>query len=134
MTIKLTEDEQAGFEVLAAEMSADLALEIVKHRRRKKAHITARIARSLIREYKAYGNVEKAADIHLMRAWTGFEAAWVTKAQRFTDQHHPTPRPSANYGQAETHHQEPAAARIDPERRRQLAQLAFDTAKGMRVN
>lgn len=94
MTIKMDEDEQAGYEILAAEMPADLATDIVKHRRQKKARLTARIARSLMREYKAYGNIEKAAEIHLARAWTFFEAAWVTKAQRYTDQNHPTPRES----------------------------------------
>ncbi len=39
---------------------------------------------------------------------------------------------SANYGRPEpVNHQEPASARIDPERRRQLAELARQTARGM---
>jgi hypothetical protein len=90
--MKMSEDERAGFETLKAKMPEDLALEVVKFRRTKKAPITARIARTLLREYEAYGDVEKAADIHMMRGWTGFEAVWVKKAQGFTDQNHPTPR------------------------------------------
>jgi hypothetical protein len=90
--MKMSEDERAGLETLKAKMPEDLALEVVKFRRTKKAPITARIARSLLREYEAYGDVEKAADIHMMRGWTGFEAVWVKKAQGFTDQNHPTPR------------------------------------------
>ena len=39
---------------------------------------------------------------------------------------------SANYGRPEPIiHQEPASAQVDPERRRQLAELARQTARGM---
>lgn len=101
MTIKLNDDEQAGYDILAPHMPADLAIDIIKHRRAKKAKLTARVARMLLDEYKAFGNVEKAAEMHLMRAWTGFQADWVKQAARFTDQNHPTPRPAANYGPVE---------------------------------
>jgi hypothetical protein len=99
--MKLSEDERAGLDVLRAKMTEDLAMEVVKFRRMKKAPITARIARALLKEYEAYGNIEEAVDKHLVRGWVGFEAIWVKKAQGFTDQNHPTPRPSVNYGQAE---------------------------------
>lgn len=101
--IKLNEDEQAGYDILAPHMPADLAIDIIKHRRAKKAKLTARVARSLLREYQAFGNVEKAAEIHLTRGWVAFEAEWAKRstASRFTDQHNPTPRPAANYGPAE---------------------------------
>jgi hypothetical protein len=90
--MKMSEDERAGFETLKAKMPEDLALEVVKFRRTKKAQITARIARALLREYEATGDIEKAAETHMVRGWVGFEAAWVKKAQGFTDQNHPTPR------------------------------------------
>lgn len=39
---------------------------------------------------------------------------------------------SANYGRPEpVNHQEPASTQVDPERRRQLAELARQTARGM---
>ena len=133
MTIKLSEDEQAGFDILKEAMDPELALDIVKHRRRKKAHITARIARSLLSKYKAYGNVEKAAELHLERAWVGFEVEWCQpKGRTFTDMNNPMPsRPTANYGRAETVPSEPESARIDPDKRRQLAELARQAVRGM---
>lgn len=133
MTIKLSEDEQAGFDILKEAMAEDLAIDIVKHRRRKKAHITARIARSLVREYKAFGDVEKAAELHLMRGWVSFESAWCQpKGRTFTDMNNPMPsRPTANYGRAEPIPSEPESARIDPEKRRQLAELARQAARDM---
>ena len=60
MGFKMTDKEREGYEILCAEMPEDLALELVEYRRRRKASITARIARGLLREYKAYGNIEKA--------------------------------------------------------------------------
>jgi len=102
MTIKLSEDEQAGYDILSPHMPADLAIDIIKHRRGfRGAKLTARVAKALLREYQAYGNVEKAAEIQLTRGWRAFEASWVKQASRFTDQYNPTPRPSVNYGPAE---------------------------------
>lgn len=101
MTIKMDADEKAGFDILREVLPEDLAIDVLKHRRRKKAHLTARVAKALVREYKAFGNPEKAAEIHLTRAWISFECDWAKKESKFTDQNHPTPRPSVNYGQAE---------------------------------
>lgn len=134
MTIKMDADETAGFHLLREVLPEDLALDIVKHRRRKKAHLTARVAKSLVREYRAFGNPERAAEIHLTRAWTSFECEWVKRAQGFTDQNHPTPRPTANYGSPKPANDEPASATVDPERRRQLAEMARNAARGMRAN
>jgi hypothetical protein len=118
---KLNEDEQAGYDILAPHMPADLAIDIIKHRRAKKAKLTARVARSLLREYQAFGNVEKAAEIHLTRGWVAFECAWVKQASRFTDQHHPTPRPAVNYGPAEI---VPIPQPLSEEERARRAQMA----------
>lgn len=89
MTIKLSEDEKAGFDVLSPHMPEDLAIDIIKHRRAKKAKLTARVARSLLREYQAYGNVEKAAEIHLTRGWVSFECDWAKKPGMFNDSMNP---------------------------------------------
>jgi len=131
MAIKMDADEKAGFEILREVLPEDLATDILKHRRRKKAHLTARVAGVLVREYKAFGNPEKAAEIHLMRAWTGFEASWVKNAQKFTDQNHPTPRLSANYGRPEPAPEPPEP--INPQRRAELADLARKAARNMRM-
>ena len=131
MTIKMDADEKAGFDILREVLPEDLATDILKHRRRKKAHLTARVAGVLVREYKAFGNPEKAAEVHLMRAWTGFEASWVKNAQKFTDQNHPTPRLSANYGRAEPAPEPPEP--INPQRRAELAEIARRAARGMRM-
>lgn len=77
------------------------AMEVVEYRRERKAKITARIARALVREYKAYGDIEKAIEQQMVRNWIGFEASWIKKPHAFTDQNHPTPRLAANYGPAE---------------------------------
>ena len=133
MAIKLSEKEQAGYDVLRAEMPDALAMEIVEYRRDRKAKITARIARTLLKEYKRFGNIEEAFTIQTTRNWIGFECDWVRpKGRTFHDSNNPMPVQSANYGRPEPIiHQEPASAQVDPERRRQLAELARQTARGM---
>ena len=133
MTIKLSEKEQAGYEILRAEMTDSLAMEIVEYRRDRKARITARIAKALLEEYKAFGNIEKAFEIQAVHNWIAFKCEWVrSKSRSFQDMNNPMPsRPTANYGRAEPAPSEPESARIDPDKRRQLAELARQTARGM---
>ena len=136
MTIKLSEKEQAGYEILRAEMTDSLAMEIVEYRRDRKAKITARIAKALLKEYKAFGDIEKAFEIQTMRNWISFECSWVQPrvGRTFTDMNNPMPsRPTANYGRAETTPPEPESARIDQDKRRQLAELARQAVRGIRV-
>lgn len=99
--IKLTDKEREGYDILRAEMPDALAMELVEYRRERKAKITARIARSLLQKYKAYGNIEQAITTQMERNWIGFEVDWLKRPAKFTETHHPTPRPSANYGNAE---------------------------------
>ncbi len=79
MKLKLDDGEQEGFSILCEAIPTDLAEDIVRLRRRKKAHLTKRIASRLVTEYRAYGDPEKAAEIHLMRGWISFENSWVQK-------------------------------------------------------
>lgn len=125
-TIKLNEDEQEACEILSPHMPGDLFIDLVKHRRAfTGAKLTARVARSLLREYQAFGNVEKAVEIQLTRGWRAFEASWVKQGHRYTDQHNPTPRSSANYGRPEAvKREEPLAEKIDPQRRAEMAARA----------
>jgi hypothetical protein len=120
MSIKMDSDEKSGFDLLREVLPEDLAIDVVKHRRRKKAHLTARVAKALVREYKAFGDPEKAAEIHLTRAWISFECDWAKKESRFTDQNHPTPRLSANYGNAPPEPIPEVVSAEEMERRRQM--------------
>lgn len=119
---KLSEKEQAGYDILRAEMPDDLAMEIVEFRREKKAKITARIAKALLKQYKAFGNVEDAATIHMVRNWVGFEAEWVKpKGRTFHDSNNPMPlKTSANYGPAEIVSPPEPISPEEAERRRQM--------------
>ena len=128
--IKLSEDEQSGYDILSPHMPEDLAIDIIKHRRAKKAKLTARVAKMLLEEYKSFGNVEKAAEHHLARGWVFFKCEWINQASRFTDQHHPTPRPSVNYGHAEI---VPPPKPLTPEqqaKRREIVALARQAVRG----
>ena len=121
MTIKLSEKEQAGYDVLRAEMPDELAMEIVEFRRERKAKITPRIARALLKEYKAFGNIEKAVEIQMVRNWIGFEAEWVKpKGRTFHDSNNPMPRQSANYGSPEPVAIPEQLTEQDKENRRQM--------------
>jgi hypothetical protein len=88
----MDEDEKAGFEVLCEAIPSDLAISVIKCRRKKKAAMTARIAKRLVSQYRAYGNPEEAAEIHITKSWIDFQSDWVKKEQRYTDPHHPTKR------------------------------------------
>ncbi|MDX0227164.1 hypothetical protein RWA06_04655 [Sinorhizobium meliloti] len=133
--MKMTDKEREGFDVLRAEMPEALAMEIVEFRREKKAKITARIARALLREYKAFGNIEKAVETQMVRNWIGFEAEWMKpKGRTFHDSNNPMPlKTSANYGPAEiVSPPEPET----PEQRARKAEMARrlrETAAAMRT-
>jgi hypothetical protein len=96
--IKLTDKEREGYDILRKEMPDTLAMELVEYRRERKARITARIARSLLEKYKQFGNIEQAITTQMERNWIGFEIDWLKRPSKFTEQHHPTPRNGANYG------------------------------------
>jgi len=134
MSIKMDADEKAGFEVLKAFMPEDYAMDVLKLRRAggKKAKLTERAAKILVREYQATGNVIAAVEEQINRAWTGFKAEWVKPRQgrQFHDSNNPMPKPSANYGSPKPANDEPAAANIDPERRREQAERARRLIRG----
>lgn len=98
MTIRMDADEKAGFTILCEVIPEDLAETIIKARQKRKLVFTPRIAKRLIEQYREYGNPEQAAEIHVSKGWTDFRCEWVKKESRFTDQHNPTQRTSANYG------------------------------------
>ena len=89
--MKMTDKEQEGYDVLCEAMPSSLAMELVEFRREKKAKITARIARALLKEYKAYGDIEKAIEIQMVRNWIGFEASWTGRIVQSSRQPISTP-------------------------------------------
>ena len=132
MTIKLSEKEQAGYDILRAEMTDSLAMEIVEYRRDRKAKITARIAKALLKEYKAFGDIEKAFEIQTMRNWISFECSWVQpKGRNYHDMNNPMPsRPTANYGRAEPVPSEQLSEQDKENRRQMVARLRAEGILG----
>lgn len=120
MAIKMDADEKAAFAILCEVIPGDLAESIIKARQKKKLISTPRVANRLVGQYREFGNPEQAAEIHVAKGWIDFRCDWAKKESRFTDQNHPTPRMSANYGNAPP---EPIPAVVPPEemeRRRQM--------------
>ena len=119
-------------DILSPVLGDDLAKDIIAHRKGLKCPLTARGAKALLKQYEMTGNAVEAAEEHLNRGWQGFKAEWMQKGRSFRDERNPMPVQSANYGRPEpVIHQEPASSQVDPERRRQLAELARQTARGM---
>lgn len=120
-------------DILSAVLGEELAADIVAHRKGLKCPLTARGAKALLKQYQLAGDPVAAAEHHLNMGWRGFSADWMKpKGRTFHDSNNPMPVQSANYGRPEPIiHQEPASSQVDPERRRQLAELARQTARGM---
>jgi len=129
MTIKMDADEKAAFDILCEVIPADLAEDVIKSRRKKRAIMTPRIAKRLVQQYRDFGNPEQAAEIHVAKGWVDFQCAWAKKESRFTDQNHPTPRPSVNYGNPAPANDHPAKEAVDPQRRAQLVALARQSVR-----
>lgn len=119
-------------EILSPILGEELAKDVISHRKGLKCPLTPRGAKALLKQYEMTGNPIEAAEEHLNRGWQGFKAEWMQKGRSFRDERNPMPVQSANYGRPEpVNHQEPASTQVDPERRRQLAELARQTARGM---
>ena len=119
-------------EILSPILGDELAKDVISHRKGLKCPLTPRGAKALLKQYEMTGNPIEAAEEHLNRGWQGFKAEWMQKGRSFRDERNPMPVQSANYGRPDPIiHQEPASAQVDPERRRQLAELARQTARGM---
>ncbi|GEM_PF-1920879 len=88
----MTGPEKEALEVLTPFLGDELSKDIISHRRGMKAPLTARGARSLIKEYQKTGRTIAAAEMHLNRGWRGFDASWFKQPAKFADPHNPTPR------------------------------------------
>lgn len=74
----MTGPEKEALEVLTPFLGDELSKDIISHRRGMKAPLTARGARSLIKEYQKTGHTVAAAEMHLNRGWRGFDASFLT--------------------------------------------------------
>ena len=91
MRLKLDDGEKAGFDILCEAIPEDLAEDVIRSRRKKKAIMTPRIAKRLVEQYRAYGNPERAAEIHVAKGWVDFQSAWAKKGEDFRDTYNPMP-------------------------------------------
>ena len=118
----MTAPEKEALAVLEPFLGEELAKDIIAHRRGKKSPLTARGARSLVKEYQLAGDMVAAAEMHLNRGWVGFDHTWMQPkpGRQFHDSNNPMPKPSVNYGNPEPANDRPAKEMIDPERRKAL--------------
>lgn len=72
----MTPAEKEAFAVLSQFLGSELAGDIITHRKGLKCPLTARGARSLVKEYQKTGQMVEAAEMHLRMGWRGFDAAW----------------------------------------------------------
>ena len=64
-----------------APLGAELALDIIKHRKGLKCPLTPRGAKGLMKEYCLAGNPVEAAEYHLNQGWRGFDHTWMKRQQ-----------------------------------------------------
>ena len=123
-------------DILSPKLGEDLAKDIIAHRKGLKCPLTARGAKSLLKQYELAGDPVAAAEHHLNMGWRGFSSEWMKpKGRGFHDFNNPMPvKQPVNYGNPQPANDQPASERVDPERRRQLAEIARRTARGMRAS
>lgn len=68
-------------EILSEHLSPQTVADVIEHRKAKRAKLTARAAKELIREMLAFGDPERAAAEMISRGWTGFKAEWMQTRQ-----------------------------------------------------
>lgn len=118
-------------DILSPVLGDELARDVVSHRKGLKCPLTARGARSLLKQYEMTGNAVEAAEEHLNRGWQGFKAEWMQKGRAFRDERNPMPRVSANYGRPEpVTAPEPLSAE-EKQRRHAMAERARDLFRGV---
>ena len=79
-----------GYAELITVVSDETARDIIKHRQKKKAPLTARAARKIAKELAKVPEAERedAVDTWFNRGWVGFEASWL----QGPPQRYPTPQ------------------------------------------
>lgn len=68
--------------ILGACLTESSVDDLIEHRRRKKAPITARAAKELVKAFTEFGDPERAVALMILRGWTGFDQSWLDKQAR----------------------------------------------------
>lgn len=68
--------------ILGACLTESSVDDLIEHRRRKKAPITARAAKELVKAFTEFGDPERAVALMILRGWTGFDQTWLENQAR----------------------------------------------------
>lgn len=69
-------------DILTECLSDQTARDIIAHRQAKRAKLTTRAARELVKAFNAHGDPEAAAAEMIARGWTGFKPEWMEEKAR----------------------------------------------------
>lgn len=69
-------------DILKECLSEQTASDIIAHRQAKRAKLTTRAARELVKAFNAHGDPEAAAAEMIARGWTGFKPEWMADKAR----------------------------------------------------
>lgn len=72
--------EPTAREILLECLSEKTVTDLIAHRQAKRAKMTPRAARELVKAFTAYGDAEAAAAEMILRGWTGFKPDWMLQA------------------------------------------------------
>jgi hypothetical protein len=74
--------QQKPLSILTECLSAEVAADLIAHRRAKKSPLTAGSAKGLVKQFREYGDPEAAAQAMMANGWTGFKAEWMRSEAR----------------------------------------------------
>lgn len=69
-------------EILKTVLSEKTALDVIDHRKAKRAQLTPRAAELLRKQFRDYGNPEAAAEAMIANGWQGFKPEWMANQTR----------------------------------------------------
>lgn len=74
--------EASPLAVLSECLSEQSARDLIEHRKKLRKPLTVRAARSLAKDFIAYGDPEAAVDMVIKNGWQGFHPSWVSNQTR----------------------------------------------------
>lgn len=72
--------EPSARDILLECLSEKTVSDLIAHRQAKRAKLTPRAARELVKAFTAFGDAEAAAAEMILRGWTGFKPDWMVQA------------------------------------------------------
>ena len=73
--------EPSARDILSECLSPKTVNDLIAHRQAKRAKLTPRAARELVKAFTAFGDAEAAAAEMILRGWTGFKPDWMRQAR-----------------------------------------------------